>query len=197
MGAILKPLMKVPARRGWTLQEFECAAAAGVFGPEERLELIAGELIPKRTQNSAHATALRLMEKALSRVFMAGYDVRSQLPLVLEDDKPEPDVAVVRGDARDFAQAHPTGAVLVIEIPNTTLAFDQTTKAALYARAGIAEYWIVNLPSRIVEVHRQPAPMSAQPLGHGYRSLTRHTEEESVAPLAAAQAAIKVADLLP
>ena len=197
MGTILKPLMEVPARRGWTLQEFERAAEVGVFGPEERLELIAGEIIPKTTQNSAHATALRLMEKALSRVFMAGYDVRSQLPLILDNDKPEPDVAIVRGETRDFAQAHPTSAVLLVEISDTTLAFDQTIKAALYARAGIAEYWIVNLPDRILEVHRQPAPMSAQPLGHGYRSLTRHTEDETVAPLAAAQAAIRVADLLP
>ncbi len=60
---------------------------------------------------------------------------------------------------------------------------DRTTRAALYARAGVREYWIVNLPERLVEVYRQPGPMPTQPLGHGYRSLTRHTEGETVAPV--------------
>jgi len=70
-------------------------------------------------------------------------------------------------------------------------------KGSLYAQAGIAEYWIVNLPDRVLEVHREPAPMTDQPFGHHYRSLTRHTEAERVAPLAAPSATAKVADLLP
>jgi len=77
------------------------------------------------------------------------------------------------------------------------LAYGRTTKAALYARAGIADYWIINLRDRVLEVHRQPAPMADQPLGHHFRSVTRYTEAEAVAPLAAPNAPVAVADLRP
>jgi Uma2 family endonuclease len=105
---------------------------------------------------------------------------------------------VVVGSARDYARAHPATAVLVVEVSDATLAFDRATKGALYAQAGITEYWIVNLADRVLEVHREPAPMAEQPLGHHYRSITRHTETEHVAPQAATLATpIAVADLLP
>ena len=106
-------------------------------------------------------------------------------------------LAVVAGGPRDYCEYHPTGAVLVVEIADATLAYDRTIKAAVYARAGIAEYWIVNLRDRLVEVHRQPTPMSHQPLGYHLRSVTRHTETERIVPLAASRAPVVVADLLP
>jgi len=187
-----------PLRRGWTRAEFERMAEMGLFGPDERLELIEGEIIQKMTQNSPHATAYRLAEQALNRAFATGFDVRGQLPLALgERSQPEPDIAVVTGAPRDYAQAHPATAVLVVEVSDTTLSDDRTTKAGLYARAGVEEYWIINLSDRFLEVHRQPAAMAEQPLGYNYRSVTRHTEEESISPLAAPHASITVADLLP
>lgn len=188
-----------PVRRLLTVEEFDCAWAQGVYGPEERLELIEGEVIQKVSpQESPHATGVRLCDKATNRIFGSGYDVRTQLPLRLGPrSKPEPDVAVVAGEIRDYAREHPQTAVLVIEISDSTLAYDRGVKASLYARAGIADYWIVNLVDRVLEVHRLPAPIAEMPLGHGYRSVTRFAEDESVAPLHAPTSSIAVADLLP
>lgn len=187
-----------PERRRWTRREFERFIDQGVFGPEERLELVDGEIITKMTQNEPHATALRLTDRALNRVFGEGFDVRNQSPLALgQSDRPEPDLAVVTGGPRDYLAGHPATALLVVEVSDTTLAFDRTIKAGQYARAGLVELWIVNLRDRVLEVHRQPAPMADQPLGHNYRSVTRHTEDESVALLAAPHAPVRVADLLP
>lgn len=181
------------------MEEFDCAGVKGIWKPEERLELIEGEVVVKVTpQETSHSTGTRLSDIALNRIFTTGYDVRTQLPLVFgPHSKPEPDIAVVTGSVRDYALVHPATAVLIIEVSDSTLRYDRTTKAALYARAGIADYWILNLNDRVLEVHRQPAPMTDQPLGYGYRSITRHTETDAVAPLAAPQSLVSVADLLP
>lgn len=187
------------ARRCWTREEFALAAERGIFKPEERLELIEGDIYPKMCpQNSPHAVTIRLVEIALNRIFTTGFDVRGQLPLALgARSQPEPDVAVVEGSVRDDETAHPTTAVLVVEVADATLAQDRTMKASLYALAGIPEYWIVNLIDRVVEVYRQPAPMADQSFGHHYRSITRHTETESFAPLTTPEGVISVTDLLP
>jgi Uma2 family endonuclease len=170
----------------------------GLFGPEERLELIEGEVICKVPMNSPHATALRRCEKRLAVAFATGYDMRGQLPLALDGrNEPEPDIAVVVGSPDDYAQAHPATAVLLIEISDTTLSYDRGRKAGLYARGGIADYWIVNLSERLLEVHRLPTVIRGRPLGHGYQSITRLDETQSVSPLAAPDIAILVADLLP
>jgi Uma2 family endonuclease len=187
----------LPPRKRWTREEFEHAIAVGTFHPESRLELIEGELVEQMTQNSPHATGVRLIDKLLNRVFQEGYDVRSQLPLVLGESLPEPDVAVVVGSPRDYALEHPETAVMIVEVSDTTLLYDRTTKAGLYARAGIPEYWILNLNDRVLEIHRQPAPMAEQPLGYHYRSITRHTKLETISLLAAPEAALLIADLLP
>ena len=188
-----------PRRRKMTVEEFDCAGATGVWKPEERLELIEGEVIVKVTpQESRHSTGTRLSDIALNRIFTTGYDVRTQLPLVFgPHSKPEPDVAVVTGPARDYSRAHPTTAVLIIEVSDSTLRYDRAVKAALYALHGIADYWILNLNERVLEAHRLPAPMTDQPFGHGYRSVLRYTETDGVAPLAAPQSLISIANLLP
>jgi Uma2 family endonuclease len=182
-----------PALRRWTVAEYYQAAEAGVFNPEERLELIEGEIFRMSPQDSPHATGCDLTEDALREIFGRGYRVRTQKPLSLGDDSvPEPDLAVVRGNVRDFAIAHPATAVLVVEVADSSLRFDRGRKARLYARAGIPDYWILNLPGRVLEVHRDPDP------GNGlYRQITRHGENESVSPLVAPAAAILVRDLLP
>ena len=126
----------------WTVKEFQRAYDLGVFGFNTRLELIEGEIIRKMPQNEPHSWAIRAMENALRRVFASGYDVRSQLPLVFGiRNKPEPDVAVVVGSFNDYKTKHPSTAVLVVEVSDSTLAQDRTAKAGVYARAGITEYW--------------------------------------------------------
>jgi hypothetical protein len=188
-----------PRRRLLTVDEFDCAWAQGVYGPEERLELIEGEVIEKVTpQMMPHAIGVTLSADRVRLVFGEGFHVRVQLPMTIGTrNQPEPDVAVITGAVRDYLDAHPTTAVLIIEVSDSTLRYDRTTKAALYARAGIADYWILNLVDRVLEVHREPAAMTDMPLGHGYRSITRHTPTDSVVPLAAPQSLIAVADLLP
>ena len=181
----------------WTVKEFQRAYDLGVFGFDTRLELLEGEIIRKMPQNEPHTWAIRAVEEALRSAFMPGHDVRTQLPLVFGlRSKPEPDVAVVVGSFNDYKRSHPATAVLDVEVSDSTLALDRTTKAALYARAGIEEYWIVNLPDNVLEVHRQPAPMADQPLGHHYRSIVRLTAADTITPLGAPDSVVAVAKLL-
>lgn len=92
------------------------------------------------TQRTTHSTSLSLTQYLLERLFNDGVYVRVQLPMVLgESSKPEPDLAVVVGTPRDYLESHPSTALLIVEISDTTLIPDQTTKSSLYARAGIEE----------------------------------------------------------
>jgi Uma2 family endonuclease len=188
-----------PSVRPMTREEFERAGRLGLFGPEERLELIGGEVVRKMSpQDTPHASAISFTLEALQAVFRSGAYIRVQLPLALgPHNEPEPDLAVVKGSPRDYETEHPTTALLLVEIADSTLRLDRGRKAALYARAGIAEYWIVNLVDRVLEVHREPAAMADQPLGHHYRSITRHPESASVSPLAATDCTITITDLMP
>jgi Uma2 family endonuclease len=182
-----------PESRRWTVEEFHRLAETGVFGPEERLELIDGDIVCMSPQNPPHSTAAVLTEAELARVFRRGYHLRGQKPLVLGTAaEPEPDIAVVRGSARDFRRQHPTTAALVVEVADSSLDYDRGPKAALYARAGIPEYWILNVPERVLEVHRDPDA------GAGvYRSTDRLGESQAISPLAAPSAVIRISDLLP
>jgi Uma2 family endonuclease len=179
------------ALRRFTRDEYDRLIAEGFFHPEERLELIDGRIVEKMTQGSRHATAVRLVEIALNAVFGDGFDVRVQLPIALDDfSEPEPDVAVVTGAPRDYRDAHPTRALLVVEVSDATLRFDRRRKLALYARCEIPEVWIVNLLDGVVEVHRDPA-------GITYRTRQRLAGGETVSPGARPGARIAVADVLP
>jgi Uma2 family endonuclease len=182
-----------PTIRCWTAAEYHRAADAGVFGPEERLELIDGEIYRMSPQKGPHLVATGLTRAVLERVFQRGWIVLVQAPLALgEHAEPEPDVAVVRGQWRDFVQGPPATAELVVEVSDTTLAFDRGPKAALYARARIADYWVLNLPERVLEAHRDPDPSAGV-----YKSIVHYGPDEAVSPRAAPTARIPVRDLLP
>jgi Uma2 family endonuclease len=187
-----------PRLRLWTREEYYKMAEAGVFRPGERVELIGGRIVMMSPQNSPHFTAICLVEDGLRTIFGTGYVVRVQGPLDLNpSSQPEPDIAVVRGSVRDYASAHPTTALLIVEISESSLAFDQGEKASLYASAGIPDYWIVNLLDRRLEIYRNPVAMTGQPYGYGYRTGTHYFAADVVVPLVAPQGTIKVADLLP
>ncbi len=189
----------LPTRRLLTCDEFEQLVDSGVFLPEERLELIAGELVQREVPvKSTHATAVRLVENALRNIFQEGYDVRGQLSLRLSEyDEPLPDVAVVIGSPRNYTHQHPTSALLVVEVSETTLKMDRETKGSLYASAGIPEYWLLNLPERVLEVYRNPVPMPRRAFGHGYQIVLKMGEHETLSPLSAPNATLRVADLMP
>ena len=178
--------------------EYERLAESGFFKPDERVELIDGLLVVREPQGTPHATATRLVEIALTRAFGHGWDVRCQFPVALDDDsEPEPDVSVVPGSPRDYIAAHPAHPVLVVEVAQVSLAFDREHKSSLYARAGVTDYWIVNLVEDVLEVRRNPAPSDAAPYGWSYLTLEVLGPNDSVSPLAAPAASIPVADLLP
>ena len=184
--------------RLWTREDYLKMAEAGVFAPGERVELIEGEIIKMTPQKGPHMTGVTLVSEELRRAFGKGYVVRVQGPIALGPlSEPEPDVTVVRGSPRDYRDSHPTTAVLVVEVSDTTLVLDRQQKAGLYARAGIPEYWILNLLEQVLEVYRGPAPIPDHPLGYGYRSSECLDASASVVPLAASATPIAVADLLP
>jgi Uma2 family endonuclease len=186
----------IPVRR-WTRLEYERLVEQDFFGPDDRLELIDGTLIVKEPQKSGHFTAVALVHDALRSAFGPGWFVRLPGPVALdESSEPEPDISVVPGVARDYRDAHPARPVLVVEVSESRLRFDRTTKAAIYARAGVADYWIVNLVDRCLEIHREPAP-SATPGLWEYRAIQRLGPDGVASPLAVPTARILVADLLP
>jgi Uma2 family endonuclease len=188
----------VPLLRLWTREDYYKLAESGVFRPGERVELIGGRIVEMSPQNSPHFTALSLVEYKVRTIFQTGYVVRIRGPLDLSPvSQPEPDIAVVRGTIRDYAKAHPTTAELVVEVPDSTLAYDRGEKARLYASAGILEYWVLNIVDRCIEVYRDPIPMPGQPYGYGYHSRSQYFANDTVTPLIMPHSAIKIADLLP
>ncbi len=171
---------------------------AGVLSTEDRVELVDGDIVAMTPQKSRHAAAVRLTQIALDRAFGDGVDVRTQLPLALDpDSEPEPDVAVVSGAPRDYIDEHPSTALLVVEVADSSLIFDRTVKAAVYARGGIADYWIVNLIDRLLEVHRAPERSGEAPRGWRYAAIEKHRAGDQVAPLAHPDRLVAIADLLP
>lgn len=188
-----------PAPRiGWTVADFERLFDLGFFAPDARLELIEGEIFEAMTQRTPHSVAVMLAQDVFTRIFSGNFRVRVQLPMVLsESSKPEPDLVVVVGSPRDYLESHPSTAVLIVEISDTTLVTDQTTKSSLYARARIEEYWIVNLIERTLEVRRQPSVQADALFGWAYRSTQILLPGESVAPLRAPEMIVKVDELLP
>ena len=175
----------------WSREVYDRAVEAGVFGPEDRVELIEGELLTMAPQGSRHAAVATRVGALLARVFGDRGHVRTQMPLAADDDsEPEPDLAVVPGDALDYLDAHPAAALLVVEVADDSLRRDRSVKKRLYARCGIPEYWIVSLPDACLEVYRRP-------VGDAYRDAAALPAGETVAPLAAPSAVIPVSDLLP
>jgi len=184
--------------RRWTRVEYDRLIEAEILASEDRFELLGGEMIVKEPQPSSHATSIRLVQRVLTAEFGSGWDVRAQMPVALdEESEPEPDISVVPGDPRDYRDAHPERPILIVEVAVSRLRFDREQKGSLYARAGIADYWIVNIPDRRVEVYREPVSDAAAPFGWRYGRSIALGPNERVSPLAAPAAAVVIGDLLP
>jgi Uma2 family endonuclease len=187
-----------PRTRKWTRVEYERLIDLGVFSPDERLELLDGALVVREPQGSRHAAAIREVLDALRAALGDAWRLDSQLPLALDDaSEPEPDVCVVPHDRHAYRDAHPSHAVLVVEIAETSYRTDREYKFSLYARAGIAECWLVDVVNERVEVHREPEVSSAALYGWRYRSVETLRSPAVVRPLIAPAAPIRIADLLP
>jgi Uma2 family endonuclease len=166
----------------------------------KRVELLFGEVVEMSPINWPHALGVKLVTDALAAAFATGYWLNVQQPFVVPNgnpgSEPQPDVAVIPGAARDYTD-HPTAAALLVEVADSTLAKDTTTKAELYATAGVADYWVLDLDNRQLHVFRDPQPLPAALGTTAYRTRLVLGPADRVAPLAAPGAAVLVGDLLP
>jgi Uma2 family endonuclease len=185
-----------PNQRRWTRAEYHQMADLGWFDGQ-RVELIQGDIMVLSPQKFSHYSSVDRVCEVLRDHFGVGYWVRPQAPMGFGAfSEPEPDVSVVLGRREDYTE-HPTAAILLVEVSDSTLSYDRNRKASLYATAGVADYWIVNLVDGQVEVYRQPAPDPLQAYGHGYGSRQVLTPSASVSPLGLPGAAVAAALLLP
>jgi Uma2 family endonuclease len=186
------PVPVDPPRKRWTRTDCAVLAASG-FWDQQRLELVQGELIDKRGKKRPHVNALIVVQAWLMRVFGEQFvNPEVSIDVAPEDNptsEPEPDLVVLTKPSREYGSANPRPEEihLVVEISDTTLGFDLTTKAELYARAGIPEYWVVDIGARRLVVHRGPQ--------NGlYRSVTAYGEQECVCTLASPDREFRVGD---
>lgn len=187
-----------PYLHRWSRQAYGRLVEHGVLDEDDPVELLDGLLLVKEPQSSPHRTAVLLAAKALDRAFGEGWFVQTQSPIVLDDrSEPEPDVCVVRGSPRDYVTAHPTRPALVVEVAQSGLRLARGRKAAAYARAGITDYWIVDLVARVLEVHREPARPGPARRRWGYVAVETLGAEAIITPLAAPGAVVRIAELLP
>lgn len=183
--------------RLWTREEYYKLAEEGFFDGQ-RVELIEGRILLMSAMNALHRNGVIKADRVLQKVFTQGFHVSTQCPLSIgEASDPKPDIAVVEGSEDDYIEAHPTTAVLIVEISDSSLEYDQTAKASLYAKAKVPDYWIVNLRDKRLEVRRRPMRDKTQPFGFGYAELVLYSEKESVSPLAKPKTKIAVKHLLP
>jgi len=181
----------------WTKDLYYAAADGGAFD-QKRVELIEGEIIEMSPMSSKHGMVIHRVQKVLERVFSDGYLVVAQTPLDLGDvSEPQPDVMICTGTEDDYMDLPPTHALLVVEIADSSLRYDRGQKASLYAKAGIEDYWIINLKDGTLEVYRTPMATPTQPHSHGYKVVSSLKAQDYVSPLAAPEAQISVGALIP
>jgi Uma2 family endonuclease len=194
MASVIEPYVKTRRLRR---VEYDRLVDLGMFAGE-RLELLDGLLVVREPQGSSHAAIAAHIGQVLAAAFGPGWHPRLHSPLALDDDsEPEPDVAIVTRGPLDYVSAHPSTAALVVEVADSSLNLDRRLKGGLYARAGVPEYWIVNLAEGALEVHRRPRRVAAAAYGWTYRSIEILRPPATVTPLATPVTPIPVADLLP
>lgn len=184
--------------RRFTVGEYHRLTELGFLTEDNHLELIEGYLVLKMPRNPPHDGTIHRGLKRLNRCLPLGWDVRVQSAVTLGDSEPEPDLALVREDPDGYTTRHPTAADvgLVIEVADSTLAGDRADKARIYARAGIAFYWIINLVDRQIEVYTSPSgPVSAP--AYGQRQDYRPGSAVVLTLAGAATVSVPVQDLLP
>jgi Uma2 family endonuclease len=185
------PPAELPRLR-WNREQYESLFAAGIV-PQRGFELIQGDIIPKMPTKEAHSYVITLLFALFSR--LCGFPVlRSQFTLAVDDENlPEPDFAVLTTPqptrtSRGYLRVQEIR--LIIEVSDATLAGDLTTKAILYASAGVSEYWVVDVMGRRLLVHTLPSK-------EGYTQVTQYTESDAVSPALAPQETFLVQDILP
>ena len=176
----------------FTVYDFHRMGEAGIFSEDDRVELLEGEIIERAPRGSRHAACVSRLNRILILQLGPTAIVSVQNPIRLNDrSEPQPDIALLKPRPDFYAEAHPKPdhILLVIEVADTSVDFDQGTKLPLYAKAGIPEVWIVALTQRSVEIYRQP---DAQ----GYNSISRLNDLEQAIPEAFPNLRIPVREIL-
>lgn len=166
------PSPSAPTRMHYTRALFMEMDRLGLFG-DDRVELIEGDIYVMAPMGEDHAQPIEHLTRLLARVLPDEYSLRCQLPLAAEDDsQPQPDFTILPAKRRKHAET-PTEALLVIEIADSSLAFDLKRKSAVYARASVPEYWVIDVKKKVLVVHRSPTR-------GGYRSVKRLSDLSAV-----------------
>ena len=177
--------------RLWTVRDYHRMVEAGILHPDERVELIEGQIIRMSPKGTAHEAAITRLERILRKQLGDRVIIRLQSPIQLNDhSEPEPDVAVVQPDPLDYEDHHPTPleAYLLIEVADSSFKFDCETKARLYARSGIADYWVLDVKHRQLHVFRSPNQ-------DGYQDHDTLGETERLALLSFSDITVSVAEM--
>jgi Uma2 family endonuclease len=156
--ARFKPPASFPLRR-WTVEQYHELIDKDILTADDKVELLDGWIVEKMPQKPPHASSTQRLQGTLYRVIPTGWDCRCQLPITLATSEPEPDLAIVSGDAGTYQERHPYAddIGLLIEITRTSIFKDRVEKARIYAEAKIPEYWIVYVSKGMIEVFSKPA----------------------------------------
>jgi Uma2 family endonuclease len=177
----------------WTVPDYHRMSEMGILAADERTELINGQIVLMAAKGTPHVTAFHLLADALRDQLGNTALVRTQDPIQLDDwSEPEPDLAIARGTVLDYCDRHPrpSDIELVVEVADSTLKQDCEIKDKLYAQAGIADYWVLDLKNRQLHIFRNPTPT-------GYTSHLILTEPNQIMPLAFPTLTLSLTNLLP
>ena len=193
-----RPFLADPPRAYWTADQFHDLCGTGWFG-RRKVFLVDGEILEVALPDPEHDIALNETYEFLRAAFpIPGHHVRNQQGFnAWRDTDPGPDLAVVPGRNRDYLGGHPTEAVLIVEVADSSLAYDRRGKAHLYAAAGVPEYWVLDVIGRQLLVFRDPVADPTAERAHRYASQQTLGEADAVCPQAAPAASVLVKDLLP
>jgi Uma2 family endonuclease len=172
----------------WTREQYYELDRLGFFD-DKRTELLEGRIVFMSPINFPHSVAVENIEKILRAVFEPENYVRTQVPLNCSTSDPQPDVQVLPGRRESYSD-HGTQALLIVEVADTTFSRDTKTKMKIYAKTGNPDYWVLDLKRSELLVFREPTKT-------GYLKMTVFKRTQSVRPLAAPKASIKVSDMLP
>ena len=193
--------MAEPLKKLFTRDEYYALAEAGILKPEDRFELVEGEIYCMPPIGNRHAGCVTRLVDGFAPLLAARRAMLSpQNPVALTDvSEPQPDITLLRRHKGLYAEDHPTpeDVLLLVEVSDCSVGFDRHTKMPLYARCGITEAWLVDLGKEILEVYRDPVRDPTAPYWWRYRSIERHMRPAIVAPLALPSLEIAVADLVP
>ncbi|MFM2060473.1 MAG: hypothetical protein RLZZ507_143 [Cyanobacteriota bacterium] len=175
-----------------SVTEYHRMVEMGIFHPEERLELLSGQILKMAAKGTAHEAAITRIQRILNQRLGDQVLIRTQSPITLDDfSEPEPDVAVVKTNVLDYEDHHPqpSEVFLVIEVADSSLKYDREVKSLAYAKSGIIDYWVLDVNGRKLCVYHDPSIA-------GYQSESILGENLTISPLAFPECEITIMDFL-